>query len=144
MPEEFLNTSSNKYGSLELKNLSFLNQTITPILTAIENAFDKGLLGRNEQKKLHFRFDTSHMTKLSEKEQIENSVALFNNSILDYNQTLAKLNLPQVAEEKNFTKLNLGIVLLYSNGNIFTPNMGTTIDPNNPTINEESYTSSYK
>ncbi|PFD94001.1 phage portal protein [Bacillus anthracis] len=140
IPEEFLNTSANKYGSLELKNLSFLNQTIAPILTAIEKAFDKELLGRNEKKKLHLSFDTSQMTKLSEKETIENSVALFNNSILDYNQTLAKLNLPLVSEEKNFTKLNLGSVLLYSNGDIFTPNTGQIIDPNNPITNEDEAT----
>ncbi len=110
IPESMLNSAANKYASLEQNNIQFLQNCISPIVTAIESAFDKYLLNSTEKQTGHFfRFDTSELLRTTEEQKVKTTVEALRGSLISFNEARAKLDMKP--EKKDFYMLSLGHVL---------------------------------
>jgi HK97 family phage portal protein len=123
IPESMINSSANKYNSLEQNSVTFLQATLTPIITSIESAFDKHLLDSIEKRNgFYFRFDTSEILRTTEETKMKTLSEAFNKGLLSFNQVATKLDLPK--EEKDFRLLSIGNVVKYSDGQMVFLNLG--------------------
>ncbi len=107
LPESMISTNGNKYDSLEQNNIQFLQLCLQPILSAIENSFDKEYLDGNQS---FFRFDTAELIRVSEKEKIEIVEKLLNNGLISFSEAREKLDLPMKGNMDYFVH-SLGHVL---------------------------------
>lgn len=132
VPESMINSSANKYGSLEANNLHFLQYTLTPILTAIENALNNYMLLEAEKEEGYFfAFDTSEMLKSTQKEQFEAINTGLKSGVLSLNEARYRLNLSSI-DNADYLMLSLGNVLYNKDtGDFIVPNMGLTGSDNN-------------
>jgi HK97 family phage portal protein len=124
VPESLVNAEANKYGSIEQDNISFLQRTLSPILTAIENALNKDLLLEDEKENGYFfQFDTSEILKTTEAEKYEAIKTGMDTGVISLNESRQKLNLKPIKD--NFMKWSLGSVLYNpDDGTMMIPNMG--------------------
>lgn len=132
VPESMINSSANKYASNEQNNIYFLQYCISPIITSIESALNKTLLLESEkQEGYYFRFDVSELLRTTEKEKIEATVTAMTKGLTSINEARSKLDLPKL--DVDYFTWNLGSVFYNpKNGDMTIPNMGITIDPDNP------------
>lgn len=123
IPESLINSDANKYASLEQNTVQFLQNTLLPIITQIESAFDKHLLDDFEkQLGYYFRFDTSEIIRTTEKEKIETVAKGLKEGLFSFNEARTKLDLPKV--DKDFRLLGIGHVAVYENGQMVFLNLG--------------------
>lgn len=127
VPESIINSSANKYGSLEQNNLQFLQYCLTPILNSIETAFNKAMLLESEKRDGYFfSFDTSEIQKGTEKERYEALKVGLEAGIVSVNEARSKVNLRPI--EDDVLKWSLGSVLYYideedEDKRLFIPNL---------------------
>ncbi|UDY80770.1 portal protein [Geobacillus phage GR1] len=133
IPESMINSDANKYASNEQNNIYFLQYCIAPIVTAIEGALDKTLLLESEKEQgYYFRFDTSEILRTTEKEKIETITKAMKEGLLSISEARSKIDMP--ALDVDYFTWSLGSIFYNPKTNEMTiPNMGVTIDPNNPT-----------
>lgn len=123
IPESLLNSQANKYNSLEANNVSFLQNTLSPIITAIEAAFDKNLLTQVEKDLgFFFRFDTSEILRTTEEIKVKTTAEAFQKGLISFNDARFRLDLPKA--EKDYHLLSTGTVVKYSDGSFHYPNLG--------------------
>lgn len=123
IPESLINSDANKYASLEQNTVQFLQNTLLPIITQIESAFDKYLLDDFEkQLGYYFRFDTSEIIRTTEKEKIETVAKGLREGLFSFNEARTKLDLPKV--NKDFYLYTTGVVLKFEDGTFEYPNLG--------------------
>lgn len=132
IPESMINANANKYNSNEENNIHFLQYTLEPIITNIEKAFNKTMLLESEkQQGYYFKFDTSVILTVTEKEKAEIAQTLNSTSAVSQNEIRKVLGLPKL--EDNYMFLSQGKVFYnLQNGKAFNPNMGIVFDPANP------------
>lgn len=132
IPESMINANANKYNSNEENNIHFLQYTLEPIITNIEKALNKTMLLESEkQQGYYFKFDTSVILTVTEKEKAEIAQTLNNTSAVSQNEIRKVLGLPKL--EDNYMFLSQGKVFYnLQNGKAFNPNMGIVFDPANP------------
>ena len=132
IPESMINANANKYNSNEENNIHFLQYTLEPIITNIEKALNKTMLLESEkQQGYYFKFDTSVILTVTEKEKAEIAQTLNNTSAVSQNEIRKVLDLPKL--EDNYMFLSQGKVFYnLQNGKAFNPNMGIVFDPANP------------
>ena len=101
IPEGMIVSSEGKqYQSLEQNQLHFLRNCLQPIINSLENAMDKALLLETEKRQGYFfRFDTSELTRATEKERIEAIVVGMTSGLFTENEARAKLDLPPIARD---------------------------------------------
>lgn len=128
VPESLINSSANKYGSVTQNNVHYLQYTLSPILTALENALNKSLLLESEKKEGYFwLFDTSEVLKSTEKEKYETIKIALDSGLISMNEARNKLNMNKM--NKNYFKWSLGSVLYDDEtGELIVPN---TLNSNN-------------
>lgn len=128
IPESLVNSNANKYGSLEQNNISFLQYTLSPIITSIEDGLNKALLLEEEKEKGYFfAFDTSEVLRTTEKERYESLKVGLDTGVITLNEARYKLNLKGIKDD--VMKWSLGSVLYYpESGEMKIPNMGIGID----------------
>ena len=128
LPESLVDVSKIKYGSLEQNNIQFLQYTLNPILTSIENGLNKTLLLESEKSQGYFfAFDTSEVLRSTDKEKYEAVKVALDSGIMSINEARYKLNLPAINDD--IMKWSLGAVLYYpSTGEMKIPNMGIGIE----------------
>lgn len=130
VPESVINSSANKYGSLEQNNLQFLQYCLTPILSSIETALNKAMLLESEKRDGYFfAFDTSEIQKGTEKERYEALKVGLDAGIISINEARSKVNFKPI--EDDVLKWSLGSVLYYldeedKDKRIFIPNTATS------------------
>ncbi|MDA1526486.1 phage portal protein [Bacillus cereus] len=126
IPESMINSSANKYNSLEQNGAQYLKGTLYPIITAIESALDNKMLNETEQQLgYYFRFDTSEILRTTESEKIKIVSESLSNGLISFNEARAKLDMPKI--EKDYYTLSLGNVLKDAEtGELTIPNMGVT------------------
>lgn len=123
LPESMINSAANKYASNEQNSIQFLQGTLSPIITAIENAFDKTLLHRAEKDLgFYFRFETSEILRTTESEKIKAVSDGLKAGIYSFNESRAKLDLPKT--DKDYFVLSIGNVLRYETGDLENLNLG--------------------
>jgi HK97 family phage portal protein len=132
IPESMINSDANKYASNEQNNIYFLQYCISPIVTAIEGALDKTLLLESEKEQgYYFRFDTSEILRTTEKEKIETITKAMKEGLLSISEARSKIDMP--ALDVDYFTWSLGSIFYNPKTNEMTiPNMGMTIDPDNP------------
>jgi len=110
LPEAMINSNANKYSSLEMQNIQFLQYTIAPLINVIESSLNDELLSDLEKRSgFYFRFDTSEILRTTEKEKVDVVTTLVDKGLISFNEARAKLDMPKV--ENDYFKLNLGSVL---------------------------------
>lgn len=124
IPESMINSSANKYNSLEQNGAQYLQGTLLPIITAIESALDKEMLDDTEQQLGYFfRFDTSEILRTTEAEKIKSVSEALSNGLISFNEARAKIDMPKI--EQDYYTLSLGSVLKDAKtGELTIPNMG--------------------
>lgn len=132
IPESMINANANKYNSNEENNIYFLQYTLEPILINIEKALNKTMLLESEKKDgYYFKFDTSAILIITEKEKAEIAKTLNETSSVTQNEIRKVLGLPKL--ENNYMFLSQGKVFYNTDtGRAFNPNMGIEFDPENP------------
>ena len=128
IPESLINPNANKYGSLEQNNIAFLQYTLSPIISAIENALNKSLLTPSEKKDGYFfSFDTAEVLRTTEKERYEAIKVGLDTGVITMNEARYKLNLKGINDD--IMKWSLGAVLYYpETGEMKIPNLGIGIE----------------
>lgn len=128
VPESMVNSSANKYGSLEIQNRHFLQFSIGPILSIIESAFNQSLLEQYELSEgKYFRFETAELLRATEKELIEATSKMFKDGLISLNEARTKIDYKKV--DKDYYSLSLGSALKDAKTDEITVvNLGTTID----------------
>lgn len=112
-----MNRDIQEAFGLEDDDQKFLNHTIRPILTAMENAMNVFLLLAKEQSASYFKADTR---------QIEN---IAGSAMLSINEARYRENLPTIPG-LNIIPLSLGTTFIDADtGNIIVPNTGQTLSP---------------
>lgn len=141
VPESMINSSANKYASNEQNNIYFLQYCLAPILTSLESSFDKSLLLESEKEEGYFfGFDVSELLRTTEKEKIETTVRAMEKGLLSINEARAKINYPSI--DNDYFTWSLGSIFYNPENGLFTiPNMGVTIDPDNPPTNNDEESS---
>lgn len=127
VPQAMVDASANKYSSLEMNNLHFLQYTISPLINVIESTLNQRLLDEYEQQNgLYFRFDTSEVLRVTEKELVDTTINLFKNGLISANEARARLDKKRI--DKDYFVLNLGSVLKDAETNELTIiNLGQTL-----------------
>lgn len=128
LPESLIDVTKIKYGSLEQNNIHFLQYTLSPILTALENGLNRALLLEDEKKHGYFfAFDTSEVLRSTDKEKYDSVKVALDGGIMSINEARYKLNLPKIKDD--VMKWSLGAVLYYpETGEMKIPNMGIGIE----------------
>ncbi|MCT4796150.1 phage portal protein [Exiguobacterium alkaliphilum] len=128
IPESMLNSSANKYASLEHNNLQFLQNCIGPIITAIESALDKSYLESGEKLLgFFFRFDTSELLRTTEAEKIKTISQALEKGLISFNEARHRLDLKGI--EEDYFVLRLGQVLKkVSDDSMLVLNIGEHIE----------------
>ncbi|WP_197491560.1 phage portal protein [Bacillus sp. SJS] len=122
LPESMINSAANKYNSLEQNHISFLQNTLTPIITAIESAFSKHLLLPMEKEQgLFFRFDTSEIIRATEKEKVDVVANSLKSGLISMNEARYKLDMKPI--EEDYFALSIGQVLKYKDGRMENLNL---------------------
>jgi HK97 family phage portal protein len=130
VPESIVNSVIGKqYVSIEQNNLAFLKNTLAPIIFSIESAMDRALLLENEKKKGYFfRFDTTELTRATDKDQVATLVAAMSGGLLTVNEARARYDVAPIAED--ILKLSTGDVLLDpKSGEVKVPNVEGSDEP---------------
>ena len=139
LPESLIDVTKIKYGSLEQNNIHFLQYTLSPILTALENGLNRALLLEEEKKNGYFfAFDTSEVLRSTDREKYDAVKVALDGGIMSINEARYKLNLPKIKDD--VMKWSLGAVLYYpETGEMKIPNMGIGIEgaENKDVIKEE-------
>ncbi|UTT42276.1 phage portal protein [Exiguobacterium aurantiacum] len=128
VPESMLNSTANKYASLEHNNLQFLQNCIGPIITAIESALDKNYLQSGEKLLGYFfRFDTSELLRTTEAEKVKTVSQALEKGLISFNEARHRLDLQGI--EEDYFVLGLGQVLKkVSDDSMLVLNIGEQIE----------------
>lgn len=119
IPESMIDPSANKYASNEANRISFYQNTISPIITAFEEAFSSILDNGN-----FLRFSTEEILRATEEERVKNTTELFEKGLIDLNESRYRLDLPKVEDSENYKLFSLGSVIQHDDNTISIPNLG--------------------
>lgn len=142
VPESMINSSANKYASLEQNNIHFLQYTIAPLIKLIEESLDKQLLFPYEkQEGYYFRFDTKEFLRTTEKEKIETTISMFEKDLITKNEARARLELEKI--DRDYYKLPMGVAIKYvDSDNFINLNSAQVINEKGGTNEDETGTKS--
>lgn len=124
VPQALIDSNANKYASLEMQNMQFLQYSLNPLIDVMEKTLSLSLLQEYEQKDgLKFKFDTSEILRATEKELVETTINLLDKGVISMNEARARLHYKRV--EKDYFKDSLGTVYKDAEtGELTIPNMG--------------------
>lgn len=112
--ESLISDNSNKYDSLVTANTNFLQKTIAPILSTIEETLNKFFFNDENMK---FTFDTSMILRATETENVEVTKTLFNNGVVSFNEARKRLNLSVIDDSNDYYKHSIGEALRNKSSN---------------------------
>lgn len=105
-PVKIFDLSHSSYATVEATNLSFLSDTLQPLLSKIEIELKRKLL--NDHISMEIKFDTSQLLRTDKSAQASYYSTLFNTGAMTVNEIRAELDLPSVANgDTNFVQVNL-------------------------------------
>jgi HK97 family phage portal protein len=99
MPYEMINTSVNKYDSLETLQQEYLTSCIQPLGNHICQTLDKLLPSRVNH---HFRYDYKTLLTTNTKDTVDYLVKEFNNGAISMNEMRAKLGMDGIGPEGDY------------------------------------------
>lgn len=139
IPEPMINSASNKYDSSEQNNLYFLQYTLSPLMTLIENSFTKGLLLESEKESGYmWRFDETELLRTTEDMTSKRIITQYNAGLRTNIEAMKALGIKTSDDMGEYTKLTTGEVLLYKNSkDIINPNTGVKLNVDTLPTQEE-------
>ncbi|KYZ67941.1 phage portal protein [Bacillus sp. GZT] len=137
IPYGMISTDGKQYQSLAQNNKAFLTNTLSPIIGAMESAFDKALLLEKEKEEGYFfRFDTSELLRATKKEQVEMVALGLEKGIFTINDGRAMLDLPPIDDDVFMWNLS-SVLYNPKTGEMKVPNMGLIDDKKeSPNVSE--------
>lgn len=127
LPSGFL--QDNQKRSSE-DNLVYLQRTLMPIITALEESFNKALLLENEKENNYFfRFDVSEILRATQKEMVDMLSTGIKSGLYTINEARAIIDKPKFGNN-DFLLFNLAHVVYKQDGTMVIPNMAQALDVN--------------
>lgn len=127
LPSGFL--QDNQKRSAE-DNLVYLQRTLMPIITALEESFNKALLLENEKENNYFfRFDVSEILRATQKEMVDMLSTGIKSGLYTINEARAIIDKPKFGNN-DFLLFNLAHVVYKQDGTMVIPNMAQALDVN--------------
>lgn len=101
-----------------------------PIITALEESFNKALLLEQEKKdNFFFRFDVSEILRATQKEMVDMLSTGIKSGLYTINEARAIIDKPKFGNS-DFLLFNLAHVVYKKDGTMVIPNMAQSLDVN--------------
>jgi HK97 family phage portal protein len=85
-PSKIGDTSARSYNSVEAGQLAFLTDAIAPIVSKVENEFNRKLFRPSERAEVRVRFDTNELIRLDSTAQANSMMKLFQTGAFTTNE----------------------------------------------------------
>lgn len=95
-PVKAFDLSKSSYSTVEATNLSFLTDTLSPLLEKIELELERKLYKPSEKTKIDVRFDTSRILRADKQSLANYYSTLFNIGVVSCNEIRREIDLPAV------------------------------------------------
>ena len=100
--------SKSSYSTVEATNLSFLTDTLSPLLEKIELEFERKLYKPSEKANIDVRFDTSRLLRADKQSLASYYNTLFNIGVVSCNDIRKEIDLPYIeGGDAHFVQVNL-------------------------------------
>ena len=127
LPSGFLQDNQKRNAE---DNLVYLQRTLMPIITALEESFNKALLLEQEKEdNFFFRFDVSEILRATQKEMVDMLSTGIKSGLYTLNEARAIIDKPKFGDN-DFLLFNLGHVVYKPDGTMVIPNMAQALDVN--------------
>lgn len=127
LPSGFLQDNQKRNAE---DNLVYLQRTLMPIITALEESFNKALLLEQEKEdNFFFRFDVSEILRATQKEMVDMLSTGIKSGLYTLNEARAIIDKPKFGNN-DFLLFNLGHVVYKQDGTMVIPNMAQSLDVN--------------
>lgn len=105
-PIKVFDLAKSSYSTIEASNLSFLTDTISPLLQKLELEFERKLFKENEN--IDVKFDISYLIRTDKASQASYYQSMFNIGAISVNEIRKDIDLPPVENgDNNFVQVNL-------------------------------------
>lgn len=95
-PVKAFSEKATTYSNIEQSNLSFLTDTLSPLIEKIENEFNRKLFRPSERKKYSVQFDVTSLLRADLAAQSEYYSKMFNIGVFTSNDIRKKLNMQPI------------------------------------------------
>jgi len=99
-PVKLFDTAASTYSNIEQSQLSFLTDTLTPLIEKVECEFNRKLFRPSERKFLEARFDVMQLLRADMLTQADYISKLFNVGGFTINEVRAKVGTPKIEEAR--------------------------------------------
>ena len=107
-PVKAFDLSKSSYSTVEATNLSFLTDTLSPLLEKIELEFERKLYKPSEKANIDVRFDTSRLLRADKQSLASYYNTLFNIGVVSCNDIRKEIDLPYIeGGDAHFVQVNL-------------------------------------
>ena len=107
-PVKAFDLSKSSYSTVEATNLSFLTDTLSPLLEKIELEFERKLYKPSEKDTIDVRFDTSRLLRADKQSLANYYNTLFNIGVVSCNEIRKEIDLPAIeGGDSHFVQVNL-------------------------------------
>lgn len=107
-PVKAFDLSKSSYSTVEATNLSFLTDTLSPLLEKIELEFERKLYKPSEKENIDVRFDTSRILRADKQSLANYYSTLFNIGVVSCNEIRKEIDLPFIEDgDSHFVQVNL-------------------------------------
>ena len=107
-PVKAFDLSKSSYSTVEATNLSFLTDTLSPMLEKIELEFERKLYKPSEKEGIDVRFDTSRLLRADKQSLANYYNTLFNIGVVSCNEIRKEIDLPYIeGGDSHFVQVNL-------------------------------------
>lgn len=107
-PVKAFDLSKSSYSTVEATNLSFLTDTLSPLLEKLELEFERKLYKPSEKESIDVRFDTSRLLRADKQSLASYYNTLFNIGVVSLNEIRKELDLAAVeGGDNHFIQVNM-------------------------------------
>lgn len=107
-PVKAFDLSKSSYSTVEATNLSFLTDTLSPLLEKLELEFERKIYKPSEKDNIDVRFDTSRLLRADKQSLANYYSTLFNIGAVSCNEIRKEIDLPYVeGGDSHFVQVNL-------------------------------------
>lgn len=107
-PVKAFDLSKSSYSTVEATNLSFLTDTLSPLLEKIELEFERKLYKPSEKENIDVRFDTARLLRADKQSLANYYNTLFNIGVVSSNDIRKELDMQKIeGGDTHFVQCNL-------------------------------------
>lgn len=123
-PVKAFDLSKSSYSTVEATNISFLTDTLSPLLEKIELELQRKLYKPSEKDSIEVRFDTSRLLRADKQSLANYYNTLFNIGVVSCNEIRREIDLPSVeGGDAHFVQCNLMEIAKASNNTPTSTNL---------------------